>query len=51
MTSGLEGAWTQAPTATAWSTLFLSNLFKFEWEKQKSPGGGKVWVPTDKYAH
>jgi catalase-peroxidase len=49
MTSGLEGAWTQTPTA--WSTLFLSNLFKFEWEKQKTPGGGTVWVPTDKKAH
>jgi catalase-peroxidase len=49
MTSGLEGAWTQTPTA--WSTLFLSNLFTYDWEKQKSPGGGTVWVPTDKSAH
>ena len=49
MTSGLEGAWTQTPTA--WSNLFLSNLFGFEWEKQKSTGGGTVWVPTDKDAH
>jgi catalase-peroxidase len=49
MTSGLEGAWTQTPTA--WSILYLSNLFNFEWEKQKSPGGGTVWVPTDKSAH
>lgn len=49
MTSGLEGAWSQTPTA--WSDLFLSNLFGFEWEKQKSPGGGTVWVPTDKDAH
>ncbi|MCW9030061.1 MAG: catalase/peroxidase HPI, partial [Gammaproteobacteria bacterium] len=48
MTSGLEGAWTQTPTA--WSILFLDNLFRFEWEKQKSPGGGTVWVPTDKDA-
>ena len=49
MTSGLEGAWTQTPTA--WSNLYLTNLFSFEWEKQKSPGGGTVWVPTDKSAH
>ena len=49
MTSGLEGAWTQTPTA--WSILFLDNLFKFDWEKQKSPAGGTVWVPTDKAAH
>ncbi len=48
MTSGLEGAWTQTPTG--WSMLFLSNLFNFDWEKQKSPGGGTLWVPTDKNA-
>ena len=49
MTSGLEGAWTQTPTT--WSSLFFSNLFAFEWQKQKSPAGGTVWVPTDKSAH
>ncbi len=49
MTSGLEGAWTQTPTA--WSILFLSNLFTFEWQKQKTPAGATVWVPTDKNAH
>jgi len=49
MTSGLEGAWTQTPTA--WSILYLDNLFRFDWEQQKSPGGGTVWVPTDKSAH
>ncbi len=49
MTSGLEGAWTQTPTT--WSILYLANLFNFEWEQQKSPGGGTVWVPTDKSAH
>jgi catalase-peroxidase len=49
MTSGLEGAWTQTPTA--WSILYLDNLFRYDWEKQKSPGGGTVWVPTDKSLH
>ncbi len=49
MTSGLEGAWTQTPTA--WSILYLANLFNFEWEQTKSPAGGVVWVPTDKGAH
>ncbi len=49
MTSGLEGAWTQTPTT--WSVLYLDNLFRFDWEKQKSPGGGTVWVPTDKSMH
>ncbi len=49
MTSGLEGAWTQTPTA--WSILYLTNLMQFEWEKTKSPAGGTVWVPKDKSAH
>ena len=49
MTSGLEGAWTQTPTA--WSILYLNNLFSLDWEKQKSPGGGTVWVPTDQSLH
>ena len=49
VTSGLEGAWTQTPTA--WSILFLSNLFTYEWEQQKTPAGATVWVPTDKNAH
>ena len=49
MTSGLEGAWTQTPTQ--WSMLYLDNLFRFDWKKQKSPGGGTVWVPTDESAH
>lgn len=45
MTSGLEGAWTSTPTA--WSILFLDNLFRFEWKKVKSPAGATQWVPTD----
>ena len=46
MTSGLEGAWTQTPTA--WSMLFLSNLLNFEWEKTTTPAGATLWVPTNK---
>jgi catalase-peroxidase len=45
MTSGLEGAWTSTPTA--WSILYLDNLFKFEWKQTKSPAGATQWVPTD----
>ncbi|EIJ43261.1 catalase/peroxidase HPI [Beggiatoa alba B18LD] len=47
-TSGLEGAWTATPTA--WSILFLDNLFRFEWEKVKSPAGATQWKPKDKAA-
>ena len=49
MTSGLEGAWTQTPTA--WSVLFLSNLLNFEWEKTTTPAGATLWVPTNKDMH
>ena len=44
-TSGLEGAWTQAPTR--WTTLYLSNLLNFDWEQTRSPSGGIQWIPTD----
>ncbi|MEQ9059749.1 MAG: catalase/peroxidase HPI [Gammaproteobacteria bacterium] len=49
MTSGLEGAWTQTPTA--WSILYLDNLFRFEWQKVKSPAGATQWQPVDEAAH
>jgi catalase-peroxidase len=49
MTSGLEGAWTQTPTA--WSVLYLSNLLSFEWEMTKTPAGATLWVPKDKNLH
>ena len=45
MTSGLEGAWTSTPTA--WSILYLDNLFRFEWKQTKSPAGASQWIPTD----
>lgn len=49
VTSGLEGAWTQAPTQ--WTTLYLQNLLNFEWEQTRSPGGAIQWVPKDKSLH
>jgi catalase-peroxidase len=45
ITSGLEGAWTSTPTA--WSILYLDNLFRFEWQQTKSPAGATQWIPTD----
>ena len=48
-TSGLEGAWTQAPTA--WTTLYLSNLLNFEWQQTRSPAGAIQWIPTDESLH
>lgn len=49
VTSGLEGAWTQAPTQ--WTSLYLSNLLNFEWKQSRSPAGAIIWVPTDKSLH
>ncbi len=41
ITSGLEVTWTQTPAR--WSNSFFDNLFKYEWELTKSPGGAKQW--------
>ena len=41
ITSGLEVTWSQTPTK--WSNHFFENLFKFEWELTKSPGGAHQW--------
>ncbi|HZY80213.1 MAG TPA: catalase/peroxidase HPI [Cyclobacteriaceae bacterium] len=45
ITSGLEGAWTTTPTK--WSNNFFENLFGFEWELSKSPGGANQWKPKN----
>src|SRR5690606_14569155 len=45
ITSGLEGAWTHRPTQ--WSHLFFTNLFGYEWELTKGPGGAHQWRPKD----
>ncbi|MFL5747550.1 MAG: catalase/peroxidase HPI [Niastella sp.] len=42
ITSGLEVIWTKTPTK--WSNNFFENLFGFEWELTKSPGGAHQWV-------
>ncbi|MEO8885944.1 MAG: catalase/peroxidase HPI [Mucilaginibacter sp.] len=42
ITSGLEVIWTTTPTQ--WSNNFFENLFAFEWELTKSPGGANQWV-------
>jgi catalase-peroxidase len=45
VTSGLEGAWTAAPTS--WTMMYLTNLFAFEWQQVRSPGGAIQWIPED----
>jgi catalase-peroxidase len=45
ITSGLEGAWTTTPTK--WSNNFFENLFGFDWELTKSPGGANQWKPKN----
>jgi catalase-peroxidase len=42
VSSGLEVTWTTTPAQ--WSNNFFENLFKFEWEMEKSPAGAKQWV-------
>ncbi|MEX2326783.1 MAG: peroxidase family protein, partial [Pseudomonadales bacterium] len=49
VTSGLEGAWTQAPTQ--WTTLYLQNLLNLEWKQTRSPAGAIQWIPTDESTH
>ena len=44
ITSGLEGAWTSRPAA--WTHEFLKNLYGFEWEQARSPGGAIQWKPA-----
>jgi catalase-peroxidase len=42
-TSGLEGPWTRNPIA--WTHDFLTNLYKYEWNLAKGPGGKFQWFP------
>ncbi len=48
ITSGLEGAWTVAPTQ--WDNNFFENLFNYDWELVKGPGGAWQWTPKDESA-
>ena len=41
ITGGPEVIWTQTPTH--WSNHFFDNLFKYEWELEKSPAGAYQW--------
>jgi catalase-peroxidase len=44
ISSGLEGAWTSKPTT--WDNEYLENLYGYEWELKKGPGGGWQWYAT-----
>lgn len=45
MTNGIEGSWT--PNPIKWDNDYLTNLFKYEWEKIKGPQGAIQWKPKD----
>ncbi len=45
ITSGLEGAWTTTPAT--WGHEYFENLFNFDWELYKGPGGAHQWRPKD----
>ena len=45
ITSGLEGAWTETPAK--WGNGYFDNLFKYDWELTKGPGGANQWKPAN----
>lgn len=45
VTSGLEGAWTAAPTR--WTHQYIQNLYNFDWELTTSPTGANQWTPKN----
>jgi catalase-peroxidase len=45
ITSGLEVTWTNEPTK--WDNGFLENLYKYDWDLEKSPAGANQWRPTN----
>jgi catalase-peroxidase len=48
ITSGIEGPWTASPIE--WDMGYLDNLFEYEWEPHKGPGGAWQWRPVDEDA-
>ncbi len=45
ISSGLEGAWTTQPIQ--WDNEYLDNLYNYEWELGKGPGGAWQWYAKD----
>jgi catalase-peroxidase len=45
ITSGLEGAWTTTPIT--WDNNYFENLFDYEWELVRGPGGAHQWAPKN----
>jgi catalase-peroxidase len=45
ITGGPEVIWSQTPTK--WSNRYFENLFKYEWELEKSPAGAFQWRAKD----
>jgi catalase-peroxidase len=45
ISSGLEGAWTSKPIT--WDNEYLDNLYNYEWELRKGPGGAWQWYAKD----
>ncbi|MCC1498165.1 catalase/peroxidase HPI [Alcanivorax sp. 1008] len=45
VTSGVEGAWTTHPTQ--WDHGYFDLLFKYDWQKTKSPAGAWQWEPVN----
>ena len=43
ITSGIEVTWSNTPTK--WSNYYFENLFKYEWELTKGPGGAYQFKP------
>ena len=43
-TSGIEGSWSNNPTA--WSHDYFRLLFKYDYELTKSPAGAQMWTPV-----